>query len=209
MIENKIIGIIWAVLATILIVYAANIKTEDAEIEISQPTSEIFELTSEITEETSETIEQTTQIESFVIYNIPLSEDLQIYTQEVCREYKVPVDMVIAVMYVESRFNQEARNGNCYGLMQVNAINAEELKSIGVYDLTDAKQNIKSGVYLLSKALTKFDLSGALIAYNCGESGAREKLNNGITSTDYTRKVLKYAANLKVKEYVYTSIDTQ
>lgn len=201
MIDSKIISLFLAVFSIILIVSAAKIDTEEFEIEISQPTSEIFE-------ETSEMIEQTTQIESFVIYNIPLSEDLQIYTQEVCKEYNVLFDMVVAVMYVESGFNQEARNGDCYGLMQVNAINAEELKNIGVYDLTDAKQNIKGGVYLLRKALTKFDLSGALISYNCGESKAKEKLNNGITSTDYTRKVLKYAANLKVKEYIYTSIDT-
>lgn len=201
MIDGKIISILLVTLAMILIICSASIETKDVEIESSQPTSEIVE-------ETSEIIEQTTQIEVFTIYNVPLSEDLQIYTQKVCKEYSVPFDMVIAIMYVESRFNQEARNGDCYGLMQVNAINAEELKSIGVYDLTDAKQNIKGGVYLLSKALTKFDLSGALIAYNCGESGAKEKLNSGITSTDYTRKVLKYAANLKVKEYVYTSIDT-
>ncbi len=147
-------------------------------------------------------------VEVQTIYNIPLSDELQIYTQEICKEYKVPFDLVIGVMFAESTFDPNAKNGDCYGLMQVNAINTEELKSIGVYDLTDAKQNIKGGIYLLSKALTKFDLSGALIAYNCGESRAREKLNNGTTSTDYTRKVLRYAAQLEVKERIYTVIDT-
>lgn len=167
-------------------------------------------------EENPEKIQQTTtaettthiQLEVQTIYNVPLSDELQIYTQEVCKEYKVPFDLVIGVMFAESTFDPNAKNGDCYGLMQVNAINAEELKNIGVYDLTDAKQNIKGGVYLLSKALTKFDLSGALIAYNWGESGAKEKLNNGITSTNYTRKVLRYAAQLEVKERIYTVIDT-
>ena len=165
----------------------------------------------EITTTETTTTETTTHIELEMqtIYNVPLSDELQIYTQEVCKEYKVPFDLVIGVMFAESTFNPNAKNGSCYGLMQVNAINAEELKNIGVYDLTDAKQNIKSGVYLLSKALRKYDISQALIVYNWGESGAKEKLNNGITSTDYTRKVLRYAAQLEVKERIYTSIDTE
>lgn len=167
-------------------------------------------------EENPEKIQQTTtsettthiKVEVQTIYNVPLSDELQIYTQEICKEYNVPFDLVIGVMFAESTFNQDAKNGDCYGLMQVNAINAKELKNIGVYDLMDAKQNIKSGVYLLSKALRKYDISEALIVYNWGESGAKEKLNNGTTSTDYTRKVLRYAAGLEVKERIYTSIDT-
>ena len=154
--------------------------------------------------------ETTTQIEVEVltIYDVPLSDELQIYTQEVCKEYKVPFDLVIGMMFAESTFDPNAKNGDCYGLMQVNTINADELKNIGVYDLTDAKQNIKSGVYLLSKALRKYDISEALIVYNWGESGARQKIANGTTSTDYTRKVLRYVAGLEVKERIYTVIDT-
>lgn len=196
MFKKKIICVLSVILAVFSIVMISSVSAKEEKAEKIQQNTTSTETTTQI------------KVEVQTIYNVPLSDELQIYTQEICKEYNVPFDMVIGVMFVESTFNQSAKNGNRYGLMQVNAINAEELKSIGVYDLMDAKQNIKGGVYLLSKALTKFDLSGALIAYNCGESGAREKINNGTTSTDYTRKVLKYAANLKVKEYVYTSIDT-
>ena len=195
MFKSKTICVLSAILAVFSISMIASVSAKEENPEKIQQTT------------TSETTTQM-NVEVQTIYNIPLSDELQIYTQEICKEYNVPFDLVIGVMFAESTFDPNAKNGDCYGLMQVNAINAEELKSIGVYDLTDAKQNIKGGVYLLSKTLTKFDLSGALIAYNWGESGAKEKLNNGITSTDYTRKVLKYAAGLEVKECIYTVIDT-
>ena len=195
MFKSKIICVLSVILAVFSISMIASVNAKDEKLEKMQETT---------------TAETTTQmsVEVQTIYNVPLSDELQIYTQEICKEYKVPFDLVIGVMFVESTFDPNAKNGDCYGLMQVNAINAEELKSIGVYDLTDAKQNIKGGVYLLSKALRKYDISEALIVYNWGESGAKEKLNNGTTSTDYTRTVLKYAAGLEVKERIYTVIDT-
>ena len=195
MFKSKTICVLSAILAVFSISMIASVSAKEEMPEKIQQTT------------TSETTTQM-NVEVQTIYNVPLSDELQIYTQEICKEYKVPFDLVIGVMFVESTFNQSARNGNCYGLMQVNDINTEELKNIGVYDLTDAKQNIKSGVYLLSKALRKYDISEALIVYNWGESGAKEKLNSGITSTDYTRKVLKYVAGLEVKERIYTVIDT-
>lgn len=196
MFKSKTICVLSVILAVFSIVMISSVSAKEENPEKMQETTTQAEITTHI------------QFEVQTIYNVPLSDELQIYTQQVCKEYKVPFDLVIGVMFAESTFDPNAKNGDCYGLMQVNAINAEELKSISVYDLTDAKQNIKGGVYLLSKTLTKFDLSGALIAYNCGESRAREKLNNGTTSTDYTRKVLRYAAGLEVKERIYTVIDT-
>ena len=195
MFESKTICVLSVILAVFSISMIASVSAKEENPEKIQQTT------------TSETTTQM-NVEVQTIYNIPLSDELQIYTQEVCKEYKVPFDLVIGVMFAESTFDPNAKNGDCYGLMQVNAINAEELKSIGVYDLTDAKQNIKGGVYLFSKALRKYDISEALIVYNWGESGAKEKLNSGITSTDYTRTVLKYAAGLEVKERIYTVIDT-
>lgn len=196
MFKSKTICVLSAILAVFSISMLASVIVKEENHEKVQETTTATETTTQI------------KVEVQTIYNVPLSDELQIYTQEVCKEYKVPFDLVIGIMFAESTFDLNAKNGDCYGLMQVNTINSEELKTIGVYDLTDAKQNIKGGVYLLSKALTKFDLSGALIAYNWGESGAKEKLNNGITSTNYTRKVLRYAAQLEVKERIYTVIDT-
>lgn len=204
MIKSKTTYILSAILAVFLAVFSivmiSSVSAKEENLEKTQET---------ITKETTST-ETTTQIQLEVqtIYDVPLSDELQIYTQEICKEYNVPFDLVIGVMFIESTFNQSARNGNCYGLMQVNAINAEELKNIGVYDLTDAKQNIKGGVYFLSGFLQKYGVIEALMCYNNGEAGAKELIGQGITSTDYTRKVLKCAANLDVKERIYTVIDT-
>lgn len=154
---------------------------------------------------TTETNETTTDVvfDISVIYDVPLSKELQEHTQNMCEKYSVPHDLAIAVMYVESGYDINAVNGDCIGLMQVNTINLEELTEIDITDLSDPKQNIEAGVYLLRKALTSNNITFALMCYNCGEAKAEEMREKGIYSTNYTRKVLQYAVELTVKERIY------
>ena len=81
---------------------------------------------------------------------------------------------------------------NDYGLMQINACNVSWLTDeLGVTDLFDPAQNIESGVYILSGYLKRYSLADALMAYNCGEGGAKRLWKQGVHSTHYTKKVLK------------------
>lgn len=51
---------------------------------------------------------------------VPLSDDMQIYTQMVCEEYEISYPLVLAIMEHESGFNAEADNGHGnVGLMQL------------------------------------------------------------------------------------------
>lgn len=80
--------------------------------------------------------------------------------------------------------------------MQINSINSEWLsEKIGVTDLTDPYQNIRSGVFILSDLYGKYgDWHKALICYNYGEGGAREHVfSKGYTTTSYSRTVMEYA----------------
>ena len=76
--------------------------------------------------------------------------------------------------------------------MQINACNISWLEDeLGITDLFDPAQNIESGAYILSGYLNRYSLADALIAYNCGESGAKRLWRQGIHSTSYTKKVFK------------------
>lgn len=132
-------------------------------------------------------------------YNIPLEEQYQDFVFEMCEKYSVPVNIVLGIMWQESKFDFMAVSSDkqCVGIMQVNRINYEELnKQLGVTDLRDPKQNIESGIYIFSKLLHKYgDYHKALVCYNCGEKGAKDKV-----TSKYSISVINYASSLEVKQ---------
>lgn len=134
-----------------------------------------------------------------IFYDIPLSFELQEYTQTVCRQYKISYELVLAVMYTESSFRIDAINGKSHGLMQIHEINFADLSDkLGITDFTEPHNNILAGVYMLSELNAKYDsLHLVLTAYNRGESGLNRLMNKGITQSEYSRKVIEYMTEIK------------
>lgn len=144
----------------------------------------------------SELIEQALLEQGYLHEEIPLDYDLQCHLIAVCEEYEVPLKIALGVIQAESSFRADAQNGSCYGYMQINSINESWLaERIGVTDLTEPYQNIRSGVYILSDLYSKQgDWHRALICYNYGESGAQKHVfSQGYTTTAYSRTVMGYA----------------
>ena len=130
--------------------------------------------------------------------DIPLEHELQDVALAACEEYGVLPDVLFAVMEVESGYQLDARNGECYGLMQIHSINLPWLQEqIGTTDLSDPTQNIKAGAYILGGYLERYSLTDSLMAYNLGEGGAKAQWAQGIHETAYTRKVLACLAEGK------------
>ena len=130
--------------------------------------------------------------------DIPLDHELQDVAQAACEEYGVLPDILFAVMDVESGYQLDAQNGECYGLMQIHSINLPWLQEqIGTTDLSDPAQNIKAGAYILGGYLERYSLTDSLMAYNLGEGGAKAQWAQGIHETAYTRKVLTCLAEGK------------
>ena len=127
-------------------------------------------------EDENEKIEAALLEQGYLHEEIPLDFDLQCHLITVCEEYGVPQNVALGVIQAESSFTATAANGSCYGYMQINSINSEWLsEKIGVTDLTDPYQNIRSGVFILSDLYGKYgDWHKALICYNYGEGGAQE-----------------------------------
>lgn len=146
--------------------------------------------------EAPEKIEQALVEQGYLHEEIPLDFDLQCHLITVCEEYGVPYHIALGVIQAESSFTADASNETCCGYMQINKINAEWLsESIGVTDLTDPYQNLRSGVFILSDLFGDYgDWHKALIAYNYGPSGAQEYVfSKGYTTTKYSRVVMEYA----------------
>lgn len=120
-----------------------------------------------------------------------LAYDLQVTMQACCEEYSVPYALALAVADVESRFDPDAASStNDYGLMQINQVNHGWLLEQGIDPMTPAG-NIEAGVLFLSNYLTAYeDPELAVMAYNCGPSGAKNLWAAGTYSTDHSRKVM-------------------
>ena len=130
--------------------------------------------------------------------DIPLDHELQDAALAACEEYGVLPDVLYAVMEVESGYQLDAQNGECYGLMQIHSINLPWLQEqIGVTNLSDPAQNIEAGAYILGGYLERYSLTDSLMAYNLGEGGAKAQWEQGIHETAYTRKVLACLAEGK------------
>ena len=120
-----------------------------------------------------------------------LSYELQEVMQDCCEEYEVPYALALAIAEVESHFNPDAvSKTNDYGLMQINKINHAWLQEIGIDPLTHAG-NIRAGVYIIGQHLKSYgEPELALMAYNCGATGAKRLWDVGTYQTDYSRKVM-------------------
>ena len=123
--------------------------------------------------------------------DIPLDHELQDVALAACEEYGVLPDVLFAVMEVESGYQLDARNGECYGLMQIHGINLPwPQEQIGTTGRSAPAQNIEAGAYILGGYLERYSLTDSLMAYNLGEGGAKAQWAQGIHETAYTRKVL-------------------
>lgn len=121
-----------------------------------------------------------------------LDKELQETMLAMCEKYELPFALALAVAEQESRFDPYAISStNDYGLMQINTVNFDWLRKKGIEPL-DHKGNIEAGVLILSEAVKKHgDYGLALMAYNCGDAGAKRLWKKGIYSTEYSRSTME------------------
>lgn len=133
-------------------------------------------------------------------YNIPLSKEIQDFIFEECKKYNISIELVLAIMDVESNYQSEViSETNDYGLMQINIVNHGWLSDqLDINNLLDEKQNITAGIYMLSKISTDYaEIGQLLMVYNRGELGAKKLWEQCIYETRYTKKVINKMDELK------------
>ncbi len=102
--------------------------------------------------------------------------------------------LIAAVIYEESRFQDQTSVKGARGLMQITPDTADTIEKLSggetfVYDdLADPELNIKYGTFYLRYLLDKYDgdEAAALAAYNAGEGNADKWGGSGLEVSDIT-----------------------
>lgn len=132
-------------------------------------------------------------------WEVPLEEELQLHIADLCEEYHIQPELVLAVIEQESQYNPEAigDSGNSLGLMQIQPRwHSERMQQLGCDDLLDPYQNVIVGVDILAEKLAKGSTTWALMAYNGGNQYADALQGRGEVS-DYAEAVIMLAEELK------------
>lgn len=134
------------------------------------------------------------------LYDIPLSDDLQIFITRKCEEYHIDPELIFAMIARESTYNPNAMgdNGRSYGLMQIQLRYVRErMDKLGCTDLLDPYDNVTVGIDLIAEYIDKgYGLEWALMAYNGGEGYAYQMRADGYVS-NYARSVIANAEAMK------------
>lgn len=141
---------------------------------------------------------------AFVLYDVPLDEDLQRHIWEECQERGAPYEVVLGIIRKESNFETDAVGdyGRSVGLMQIQPRwHKERMEYLGCWSLMDPYANVTVGIDILAELLTEYqDIEKALIVYNAGATGAKTTwFSKGIYSNDYSQTVLSYVDDLTPK----------
>ena len=143
--------------------------------EATEPSKEPTVVTTPATEATEPPETQPMETEPPVmLYDVPLSEDLQLYIIELCDARGIDPAIVMAMIWRESSYRAEVigDNGDSLGLMQIQKKWCKELMiELDCEDLLDPYQNVRVGVAILADKLEQYngDIEKALVAYNAGK----------------------------------------
>ena len=137
--------------------------------------------------------------------SISLSQDLQRYAYQKCKEYNIEYPVLLGLMRKESTFNPSAKSSTGdYGLCQINQCNHNWMREVfgSDWDPMNPYDSIDASVYILDHYSRTYNCDNyhvLLMNYNMGHNNAVECFNSGIYSSKYSRAIMNYA-----KEYGYS-----
>ncbi len=136
-----------------------------------------------------------------------LPESVRTYLYNLCGQYNISYPLMLALIEKESgyQWDAESPDGSCKGYAMINdKWHQERMQKFGVEDIYDPYGNLKVAVDYLSELFIEYhDADVVLMCYNCGESGARSLMEDGIYSTDYAEKILAREAEISHEIYGY------
>ena len=150
----------------------------------------------------------------YTYHYVNLTMPQQRFIQDLCFQYDFSYELILGIIYVESRFKRDAvsYNNTSLGIMQVNKNYSDSFANmIGLeeYDLFDFEDNVILGFanliysrdYWINQGYTSNeDLTMLILAsYNRGIGGTIKYIkNNGTSETNYAYNVLSYKFDLEM-----------
>lgn len=124
---------------------------------------------------------------------IDLDEETQRMVFEISEENGISYTLILAIIEHESgcQPNLYSKTHDS-GYMQINDVNKDDLKiALGVTDLMNPEENIKSGCYILKNLFDKYEeVDKVLMCYHFGERGAVSLWNEGKTESVYSNEII-------------------
>lgn len=192
--KNLIVVSMFALWAVTGIILCANPKVEmlpsDTPIKIVEPDVEALEYKLEQEELENNTNHWVNHYPK--LYDIPLSGQVQHHIKDICAEYDVDMELVLAIIQRESEYKADAisADGLAYGLMQIVPIcHKERMNRLEVSDILNPYQNVEVGIDTLAYLFERYNNTNyVLMCYNMGEGRAAKC---GKTETAYTRDIMQ------------------
>jgi soluble lytic murein transglycosylase len=127
-------------------------------------------------------------------------------------EKGVDAALIAAVIYSESKFDDQTSSAGARGLMQITPQAANEIErhsggtTFELGDLSDPEINIRYGTYLLRELIGRYegDVVAALAAYNAGPANVDRWGGSGLSVTDIRfPETRAYVENVLDKQRAY------
>ena len=129
----------------------------------------------------------------FVPLPVDMPEEDQRIVFEIATENDIAFTLVMALIGCESEFDKNVYSSTGdSGYMQINDCNIEEMKNRGFEDMFDTADNVGAGVSILRELYDTYgdETERVLMAYNMGAGNASKLWDQGIASSEYSRKIV-------------------
>lgn len=195
-----LINICIVMLAAIALIQGREIRNLESQI-IQLEVAQSVERTSAVAVSAELPVAEAPKLPEHTYFDVPIDHNLQGYIFDVCEDYDVAPELIVSMIYHESRFHTDSvatsDSGCAYGLMQIMPRwHQARMERLGCSDLLDPYQNILVGVDLIAENIRSGrGVEWALMAYNGGSAYADRKASEGLVS-DYAASVIDYANDL-------------
>lgn len=113
-------------------------------------------------------------------------------------EYSLCPELLQAVAWKESSYDEGAENGGCIGLMQVSERwHHDRMARLQVTDLYDPESSMLVAADYLSELFGRYEDIGMVLMVYSGDSGAEELVLTGEGLSEYVEEVTEYASFLE------------
>lgn len=132
--------------------------------------------------------------EDYFSQNCKIPTDYQKIFNEIGEMKHICPEVMEAIAYHESRFMKDVKNGNCYGLMQVNVnVHSDRIQKLGYTpeDMLEAYPNIDVASDLLVELYEKHgDDNAIVLMYYAGDAKAIKRYKKNGQTTKYVEEIL-------------------
>ena len=125
-------------------------------------------------------------------------EEVIIMSEELGYEYGICPEILQAIAWRESRFDANADNKGCVGMMQIAPRwHQDRMARLGVTDLSNPYQSMKVAADYLSELHSQYqDIAISLMVYN-GDSSYKEVIDGTGELSTYATDILELSAQLE------------